>query len=244
MEALRYRWYTVEKAVSSRLRLSGSLLEAAKLCVLIDWEFTPSIVHSLIESAVSIIQLRIKGLTDRAIYARALHLREFINSSESQNECILIINDRPDIAAAANADGVHLRQDDLPVKVAREILGPRQTDRRLDAQHRTSPPGRARWRENYIGVGPTFPSKTKLFATFPGTALLKQIADEMSLPAFAIGGITLENLDEVLATGIKRVAVAARLRRQSGRARWQRRFHRDSNGLNAEFAELSQRTRS
>ena len=207
MEALRYRWYTVEKAVSSRLRLSGSLLEAAKLCVLIDWEFTPSIVHSLIESAVSIIQLRIKGLTDRAIYARALHLREFINSSESQNECILIINDRPDIAAAANADGVHLGQDDLPVKVAREILGPRKligVSTHNIAQARQAVLDGA----NYIGVGPTFPSTTKQFEAFPGTALLKQVAEEISLPAFAIGGITLENLDEVLATGIKRVAVS------------------------------------
>lgn len=207
LEALRYRWYTVEKAITTCLRLSGTPLEQAKLCVLIDWEFTPSMVHSLIESGVSIIQLRIKGLTDKAIYSRALHLREFINSSKSQNECLLIINDRADIAAAVDANGVHLGQDDLTVKAAREILGPRKiigvSTHSIEQARQAVLDG-----ADYIGVGPTFLSKTKLFATFPGTALLKQVAEEISLPAFAIGGITLENLEEVLATGISRVAVS------------------------------------
>ena len=61
---------------------------------------------------------------------------------------------------------------------------------------------------NYLGVGPTFPSGTKHFEDFPGPALLRQVAAEIRLPAFAIGGITTENLPEVLATGISRVAVS------------------------------------
>ena len=61
---------------------------------------------------------------------------------------------------------------------------------------------------NYVGVGPTFPSTTKQFDAFPGLELLRAVADEIRLPAFAIGGITLDNLAEVLATGIRRVAVS------------------------------------
>ena len=62
---------------------------------------------------------------------------------------------------------------------------------------------------SYIGVGPTFPSQTKQFAEFTGVELLRSVAQNIRLPAFAIGGITLERLDEVLATGIQRVAVSA-----------------------------------
>ena len=61
---------------------------------------------------------------------------------------------------------------------------------------------------NYIGVGPTFPSSTKQFDTFPGLDLLRSVAAEIRLPAFAIGGITQENLSEVLATGVTRVAAS------------------------------------
>ena len=62
---------------------------------------------------------------------------------------------------------------------------------------------------NYIGVGPTFPSNTKTFAHFPGLDLLRAVASEIRLPAFAIGGITAENLAAVLSTGLPRVAVSA-----------------------------------
>ena len=60
---------------------------------------------------------------------------------------------------------------------------------------------------DYIGVGPTFPSRTKKFSEFTGTVLLRAVADEIRLPAFAIGGITADNLPEVLATGFTRIAV-------------------------------------
>ena len=62
---------------------------------------------------------------------------------------------------------------------------------------------------NYIGVGPTFPSDTKSFEHFPGLDLLRAVAAEIRLPAFAIGGITAENLADVLATGFPRIAVSA-----------------------------------
>ena len=62
---------------------------------------------------------------------------------------------------------------------------------------------------NYIGVGPMFPSDTKTFADFPGLDLLRAVAAEIRLPAFAIGGITIENLPSILSTGLPRIAVSS-----------------------------------
>lgn len=207
LESLRYRFYTLEKALTTRMRFSDEL-SAVKLCVLIDGSFTEKKVRALIDAGVGMIQLRDKSLNDIRLLKLAQLLYEIIHSPTAAAEgCLLIINDRADIAAAANADGVHLGQDDLPVKVAREILGPRKligvSTHSIEQARQAVLDG-----ANYIGVGPTFPSATKEFDVFPGTTLFKQVAEEISLPAFAIGGITLENLDEVLATGIKRVAVS------------------------------------
>ncbi|MDZ4658274.1 MAG: thiamine phosphate synthase [Bythopirellula sp.] len=207
-EALRYRWYTLEKALTTRLRFSDEL-EHAKLCVLINGTFPIEKVHQLVNSGVGMIQLREKNLNDSELLklARSLCDAAKVPCQNGGAMCLVIINDRSDIAAAANADGVHLGQDDLPVREARRILGPRKI---IGVSTHNIEQARAAVLEgaNYLGVGPTFPSTTKAFETFPGTALLKQVAEEISLPAFAIGGITLENLPEVLATGIKRVAVS------------------------------------
>lgn len=208
-EALRYRFYTLEKALTTRLLFSEEL-GSVKLCVLIDGSFSAKNVRALIDAGAGMIQLRDKNLYDRELLSHARKLREICHSPMAEAKgpsCLLIINDRADIAAAAGADGVHLGQDDLSVKVAREILGPRKiigvSTHSIEQARQAVLDG-----ANYIGVGPTFPSTTKEFDAFPGTAFLKQVAEEISLPAFAIGGITLENLDEVLAMGIKRVAVS------------------------------------
>jgi thiamine-phosphate pyrophosphorylase len=178
--------------------------------MLIDGSFTADKVRQLIGAGVGMIQLRDKNLNDRELLERARQLGDLCHSPTAAAEgfCLFIVNDRPDIAAAANSDGVHLGQDDLPVKVALELIGPRKiigvSAHNIEQARQAVLDG-----ANYIGVGPTFPSTTKQFDEFPGKALLKQVADEISLPAFAIGGITLENLPEVLATGIKRVAVSS-----------------------------------
>jgi thiamine-phosphate pyrophosphorylase len=207
LESLRYRFYTLEKGLTTRLQTGGEL-DAVKLCVLIDGSFTEDKIRELTAAGVGMIQLRDKNLGDRKLLERARQLCLLCHSPMAEAKgCIFIVNDRVDIAAAANADGVHLGQDDLPVKAAREILGPRKligvSTHNIEQARQAVLDG-----ANYIGVGPTFASTTKEFEAFPGTALLKQVADEISLPAFAIGGITLENLDEVLASGVKRVAVS------------------------------------
>ena len=121
---------------------------------------------------------------------------------------LVIINDRPDIAAVVDADGVHLGQDELSVKDARTIVGPR---RLIGVSTHSIEQARAAVLDgaNYLGVGPTFPSQTKSFATFPGLEFVRQVAAEIRLPAFAIGGITLQNIGEVIEAGLQRVAVAS-----------------------------------
>jgi thiamine-phosphate pyrophosphorylase len=118
----------------------------------------------------------------------------------------LVVNDRPDIAVLADADGVHVGQDDLSVKDARRIVGPRRLVGRsthsLDQARQAVLDG-----ADYIGVGPTFPSSTKSFAEFTGVELLRAVAAEIRLPAFAIGGISADNLWQVLETGVGRIAV-------------------------------------
>jgi thiamine-phosphate pyrophosphorylase len=121
---------------------------------------------------------------------------------------LIIINDRPAVAAAVDADGVHLGQEDLTVKDARHVLGPRaligvSTHTLAQAQQAVLDGA------NYIGVGPTFPSATKQFAEFPGLDLLKKVAASVRLPALAIGGIHATNVGDVLATGVSRVAVSS-----------------------------------
>src|SRR5262249_54437219 len=153
---------------------------------------------------VDVLQFRDKQLGDRELLQRARQLRELTASSRT----LFIMNDRPDLAALSRADGVHLGQEELSVKDARSIVGP-------DALIGVSPHSLVQARQavldgaSYIGVGPTFPSQTKRFEEFPGLDLLRQIAAEIRRPAFAIGGISLENLPSVLATGIGRVAVSS-----------------------------------
>jgi thiamine-phosphate pyrophosphorylase len=135
---------------------------------------------------------------------RARRLRQLTRGTPT----LCIINDRSDIAAAVHADGVHLGQEDLGVKDARAIVGPRMligvSTHNIDQARAAVLDG-----ANFLGAGPTFPSQTKKFEIFAGLDFLREVAAEIRLPTFAIGGITADNLPDVLATGISRVAVGA-----------------------------------
>jgi thiamine-phosphate pyrophosphorylase len=119
----------------------------------------------------------------------------------------LIVNDRPDLAVLAQADGVHVGQEELSVKDARSIVGP---DLLIGVSTHSIEQARQAALDgaNYIGVGPTFPSTTKQFDRFPGLELLRTVAAEITLPAFAIGGVTRNNLAEVKSSGFRRIAVS------------------------------------
>ncbi|MEE8453055.1 MAG: thiamine phosphate synthase [Thermoguttaceae bacterium] len=209
LEQLRYRSYTLQRAVEIT-RSSLGRLEDTCLYVLIDGrssldEFrhlAESLVGSPAEAGVHVLQLRDKRLDDRQLLERGRMLRELTHRSRT----LFIMNDRADLAALAHADGVHVGQEELSVKDARSIVGPEAligvSTHSIEQARQAVLDG-----ANYIGIGPTFPSGTKRFEQFPGLELLKSVAAEIRLPAFAIGGITQENLPDVLATGIHRVAV-------------------------------------
>jgi thiamine-phosphate pyrophosphorylase len=162
------------------------------------------LARAIVTAGPHMVQLRDKQLDDRELINRARQLRQLTRDSNS----LCIINDRADVAAAVNADGVHLGQEDLPVKDARTIVGPRMiigvSTHNIDQARAAVLDG-----ANYLGAGPTFPSQSKSFDAFAGLDYLREVAAEVRLPTFAIGGITAANLTDVLATGISRVAVGA-----------------------------------
>jgi thiamine-phosphate pyrophosphorylase len=121
---------------------------------------------------------------------------------------LFVVNDRPDIARLVEADGVHLGQDDLPVKEARRIVG---ADALIGVSTHNLEQLRQAIRDgaSYLGVGPTFPSGTKSFDEFPGLAFVRAAVAETSLPVFAIGGINRDRIAEVVAAGARRVAVSS-----------------------------------
>jgi thiamine-phosphate pyrophosphorylase len=121
---------------------------------------------------------------------------------------ISIINDRPDIAILSGADGVHVGQSDLPAREVRKLIGTRKilgvSTHNLDQAKQAVRDG-----ADYIGVGPFFRSPTKTRDFVAGPTYAKQVAEQIKIPAVAIAGITEQNVDEVLATGLKAVAVTA-----------------------------------
>jgi thiamine-phosphate pyrophosphorylase len=205
VEQLRYRAYTLARAIEITAE-SRQRLENALLYVLVDArtkqgdfvEFT----KLLVDSGVSLIQLRDKTLGERELLARARHLRAITRDSKT----LFIMNDRPDLALLAAADGVHVGQHELSVKDARTVMGPQAL---VGVSTHTIEQARQAVLDgaNYIGCGPTFPSLTKDFTTFPGIDFLRQVANEITLPAFAIGGIDVSNLSQVSAAGFRRIAV-------------------------------------
>ena len=211
VEQLRYRTYTIEKAVLTTVVSLQNLADSI-LYVLIDGRGIESnegsvltdLATQLIESNVDLIQLRDKTLTDRQLVEAGRAIANLTRGSKTR----FIINDRADLALAANADGVHLGQDDLKVADARRIVGAAKmigvSTHSIEQARQAVLDG-----ANYIGVGPVFASQTKQFESHPGLELVAAVASEVQLPAFAIGGIQLENIADVVNAGISRVAVSA-----------------------------------
>lgn len=160
-------------------------------------------VNQMIGAGVCLIQFRDKTLTDREHVAAGKRLSQLVQPTTAA----WIMNDRVDLAIAAGADGVHLGQDDLPVEVARQMIGDGKmigVSTHSIEQARDAVVAGA----DYIGVGPVFESQTKRFNQFVGVALVAAVAQEIKIPAFAIGGINLENAAQIRDAGLQRVAVS------------------------------------
>ncbi|MEO0531134.1 MAG: thiamine phosphate synthase [Planctomycetota bacterium] len=205
-EQLRYRTYTLAKAFGATERGRDRLGEA-RLYVLIDGRDSAdafaAMVESLADAGADVLQLRDKRLDDRTLVERGRQLADLCR------ECggVSIINDRPDIALAAGADGVHVGQEELSVADVRVVVG---TQRLIGVSTHSIEQARAAVLDgaDYLGVGPTFPSQTKSFDDFPGLDFVREVAEEITLPAFAIGGIGEASVGSVIDAGLGRVAVS------------------------------------
>ncbi len=206
-EQLRYQLYTTEKAVL-RTNTARKQFEEIQLYLLVTASECKNgfetVVKAALDAGIKIIQSREKSLTDREWVSRARTLRKWT----SEAGVLLIINDRPDIALVVQADGVHLGQDEFSVQDARSVVGP---DRLIGVSTHSIEQARQAVLDgaDYLGVGPTFPTSTKSFTEFPGLQFIRQVAGEIQLPWFAIGGINANNISEVTNAGADRVAVSS-----------------------------------
>ena len=159
-------------------------------------------VSAVLNAGIRIIQYRDKDRTRREIYEEAAKLRELTSSFNA----LLIINDHVDIAVAVDADGLHLGQDDLPLKEAKKLVGNMLVgiSTHSVAQAREAEAGGA----DYIGFGPIFHTTTKDAGSPQGLDNLRLIKQNVSIPVVAIGGISLDNAHSVFSAGADALAVA------------------------------------
>jgi len=210
-EKLRYRLYTLERAARGTAR-AQERLQGISLCVLIDGRADERVfdrmLESLLEAGVRMIQIRDKQIGVPTLVLRTQQALAIARRRCPDGSAIVVVNDRVDVAVALGADGSHTGSGDLSTVLTRRVIGPRcllgRTAHSL-AEARTAVIEGA----DYLGVGPCFPSTTKSFATCAPPEFLSTVAAEVSLPQFAIGGISLEHLDGIASLGIRRVAVAS-----------------------------------
>ena len=159
-------------------------------------------IETACRSGVTIVQLREKNLTTNQYYQLAKQVKEITDAYQVP----LIIDDRLDVCLAVDAAGLHIGDDELPVSVARQVLGPEKilgvtaktVKRALEAEE-----GGA----DYLGTGAIFPTTTKENAPITLISTLKTICQRVAIPVVAIGGLTSENIGQLIGTGIAGVAV-------------------------------------
>ncbi|WP_048812502.1 thiamine phosphate synthase [Methanobrevibacter ruminantium] len=151
-----------------------------------------NIIEQAIKGGTSVVQIREKTASTKDFYNLALKAKEI---TEKYN-VPLIVNDRIDIALAVKSDGVHIGQDDMPAKVAREIIGEEMilgvSASTVEEAMKAESDG-----ADYIGSGAVFPTATKDDADSVSKEELKEIVNSTSIPVVAIGGITIENAESL-----------------------------------------------
>ncbi|KPL39775.1 thiamine-phosphate pyrophosphorylase [Streptococcus pseudopneumoniae] len=159
-------------------------------------------VETACRSGVTIVQLREKNLTTHQYYQLAKQVKEITDAYQVP----LIIDDRLDVCLAVDAAGLHIGDDELPVSVARKVLGSEKilgvtaktVKRALEAEKSGA---------DYLGTGAIFPTTTKENAPITLISTLKTICQTVAIPVVAIGGLTSENIDQLMDTGVAGVAV-------------------------------------
>ena len=163
------------------------------------------LVTSLIQTNIGIIQLRDKKSPFHKVFKKARVIKEILN-----HKALFIINDYPEICLLVNADGVHLGHNDLPVKMARNVLG---EDKIIGVSCHSIGQARAAERAgaDYIGFGPLFATPTKKEYKPIGTDDIRILRKILKIPFFVIGGIDCAQLEKLKPYKISRIAVCRAL---------------------------------
>jgi thiamine-phosphate pyrophosphorylase len=161
------------------------------------------VLEQALDGGVRAIQLREKDLQGKELFDLAERVRELCG----RYHAALLINDRIDVACAVDAEGVQLGKTSLPIETARELLGPIRT---IGASTHSLEETRDAERQgaDFIVFGPVYFAASKAAYGAPqGLAALKKIVENISLPVYAIGGIKPENVEEVMGTGTRGIAL-------------------------------------
>jgi thiamine-phosphate pyrophosphorylase len=198
---LRYQVYALESQLLAAHRLQQ--LKAARLYLVTSpSENLFATVEASLKGGLTLIQYRDKNTDDLIRFQNAQKLCQLCHDYGA----LFLVNDRVDLALAVNADGIHLGQRDLPIAIARQILGPN----RIIGRSTTNPQEMAKAiaeGADYIGVGPVYETPTKVGKAAAGLDYVSYAAQNSPVPWFAIGGIDQTNLGDVLKAGAKQVAV-------------------------------------
>ena len=206
---IRYEIYTIEIDLLSlsKLKKSEKILKENSLYVITEQkENLLEIIEKILIAGVKIIQHRFKSGTDKDNLQEAIQIKNLCKSYNS----LFIINDRVDIALASNADGVHLGQDDLDLKTARELLGYSKIIG-VSANNEIDISNALRDGCNYIGIGPVFETTTKKDKKPLGIDKIKTLTKDLNIPWFAIGGVKTNNISYLKDNGFKKVALVSQI---------------------------------
>ena len=166
-----------------------------------DCEFE-SKIRSAVEGGCTMVQLREKNINSYLMYQRALSIKKITD----EYHIPLIINDRLDIMLAVGADGVHLGQQDIPVKIVRRLIG---KDKIIGVSAHCPEEAEKAERDgaDYLGVGAIFPTETKKDIIITPVNVLREIKETVSVPVVAIGGINQNNINTLKGSHVDGVAV-------------------------------------
>ncbi|MGK7956768.1 MAG: thiamine phosphate synthase [Crocosphaera sp.] len=197
----RYQVYTLESELLQTYPYQ-KLKDSALYLVTSSTENLFKIVESALQGGLTLVQYRKKNIDDIIRLEMAKKLCELCHKYDA----LFIVNDRADIALEVNADGVHLGQQDIPIALARQILGPNK----IIGRSTTNPQEMAKAiaeKADYIGVGPVYATPTKPDKKPAGLDYVKYAAENSPIPWFAIGGIDEHNVSKVIESGSTQVAV-------------------------------------
>lgn len=203
----RFNLYSIERELLSKILRQDKVQHICGLHAIIDTQALKGRSHievaaQIIRGGTKTLQLRDKLTSKKGLLPIAQQLKALC----AEHNVLFIVNDYLDLALAANADGLHLGQNDLPVKVARRLL---PIDKILGFSTTTVDQAIAAESDgaDYIAVGSIYPTPSKETAVIVGLDRLRQVRQAVSLPLVAIGGITKDNVAEVIAAGADSVAV-------------------------------------